>query len=235
MKPVQRFPENQSDYQINASLFEEPRVSDTWRVFRILSEFVDGFETLSTIKRAITVFGSARTKPEDPQYHAAEQIGRMLGDDGYAVITGGGPGIMEAANRGASESSSPSVGVNIELPHEQTPNSYQDVAVDFRYFFVRKVMFVKYALGFVLMPGGFGTLDELFEMLTLIQTRKVKPVPVLLYGRPYWEGLLRWMQTTLLPRGMIDPVDLDICRIVETPEEVRDLFRQWYPGGPSPR
>ncbi len=231
MKPPSRFPENPSEYQINAPLFEEPRVRDTWRVFRILSEFVDGFETLSNIRQAVTIFGSARMKPQDPHYKDAVRIGRLLGDDGYAVLTGGGPGVMEAANRGASESKSPSVGINIELPHEQSSNEFQDIAVDFRYFFVRKVMFVKYALGFILMPGGFGTLDEMFEMLTLIQTRKIKQVPVLLYSRPYWEGLQRWMRTTLVPRGMIDPEDLEICTIVDTPEEVLDVFRKWYPQG----
>ena len=168
-------------------------------------------------------------KPQDPHYDDAMRIGRLLGDEGFAVITGGGPGVMEAANRGASESRSASVGINIELPHEQSPNEFQDISVDFRYFFVRKVMFVKYALGFILMPGGFGTLDEMFEMLTLIQTRKVKQVPVLLYSRPYWEGLQRWMRTTLVPRGMIDAEDLEICTIVDTPEEVLDFFRKWYP------
>jgi uncharacterized protein (TIGR00730 family) len=229
MKPGPRFSEDPSAYQINAPLFEEPRVSDTWRVFRILSEFVEGFETLSTVNRAVTIFGSARMKPQDPHYDDAMRIGRLLGDEGFAVITGGGPGVMEAANRGASESRSASVGINIELPHEQSPNEFQDISVDFRYFFVRKVMFVKYALGFILMPGGFGTLDEMFEMLTLIQTRKVKQVPVLLYSRPYWEGLQRWMRTTLVPRGMIDAEDLEICTIVDTPEEVLDFFRKWYP------
>ncbi len=235
MIPLQRDPDHVDDFRINASLFEEPKVSDTWRVFRILSEFVDGFETLNSVKRGVTIFGSARTIEGDPHYDAAYEIGRLLGDAGFAVITGGGPGIMEAANRGASESPSPSVGVNIELPHEQTANKYQDIAVDFRYFFVRKVMFVKYALGFVLMPGGFGTLDELFEMLTLTQTRKIRPVPVLLYGRPFWEGLLRWMQTTLGPRGLIDPDDLNICQVVDTPEDVREVFNNWYPAGPPLR
>lgn len=220
-------------FQLNISRFRGDRVNDTWRVFRILSEFVDGFEELGSIQRAVTIFGSARTRPEDQEYRDAISVARLLGDDGYAVLTGGGPGIMEAANKGAYESPSPSIGVNIRLPHEQEANPYQDISVDFRYFFVRKVMFVKYALGFVLMPGGFGTLDEFFETITLVQTRKIQTVPIILYGRDFWQGLVEWMQQVLVSQGMISSEDLSLFRIVNTPDEVRDAIRQWYPAGPS--
>src|SRR5919199_4158964 len=172
--------------------------TDPWRALRILSEFVEGFEHLATVGRAISVFGSARTPEGHPEYAAARETGRLLAEAGFAVITGGGPGIMEAANRGARDAGGVSIGCNIELPHEQHANPYLDVEVEFRYFFVRKTMFVKYAEGFVIFPGGFGTLDELFEALTLIQTGKLRNFPVVLFGKRYWRGMLRWLRDAAL-------------------------------------
>src|SRR5262245_35029592 len=193
---------------------------DTWRIFRIMSEFVEGFETLSKIPPAVAVFGSARVLPGSEAYRKAEAIASTLARNGYSVITGGGPGVMEAANKGASDAGSSSVGLNIELPLEQKPNIYTNKLLNFRYFFVRKVMFVKYSIAFVILPGGFGTLDELFEAITLIQTRKIKPFPVILVGRSYWKGLMDWIGDTLLREKMIAVEDLDILRTVDTPEEV---------------
>jgi uncharacterized protein (TIGR00730 family) len=193
---------------------------DTWRIFRIMAEFVEGFEMLGKIPPAIAMFGSARALPGTMAYDAAHAISAMLGKNGYSVITGGGPGVMEAANKGASESGTTSVGLNIELPLEQKPNIFANKLLNFRYFFVRKVMFVKYSIAFVILPGGFGTLDELFEAITLIQTRKIKPFPVILVGRDYWKGLLDWIGQTLLREKMIAIEDLDILKTVDTPEEV---------------
>ena len=194
--------------------------TDPWRALRILSEFVDGFDAMARVGPAITVFGSARTRPDDPLYELARTIGRRLALAGYAVITGGGPGTMEAANRGCQEGGGLSVGCNIELPHEQTLNPYVDLGVDFRYFFARKTMFVKYADGFVILPGGFGTLDELFEALTLIQTGKVRHFPVVLVGSAYWAGLLAWFRETLLAAGAISPGDLDLFTVCDDPDDV---------------
>jgi uncharacterized protein (TIGR00730 family) len=194
--------------------------SDPWRALRILSEFVDGFDALASIGRAVTVFGSARTKPDDPMYELAREIGRKLAEEGFAVITGGGPGAMEAANRGCQEGGGLSVGCNIELPHEQTINPYVDLGVEFRYFFARKTMFVKYADAFVILPGGFGTLDELFEALTLIQTGKVRHFPVVLVGSAYWKGLLDWISDVQVASGAVAPEDLDLLRITDDPAEV---------------
>ncbi len=197
---------------------------DTWRVFRIMAEFVEGFETLSKIPKVVTVFGSARSRPGDADYRRAEEIGRALAKAGHAVITGGGPGDMEAVSKGAFEAGGQTIGVCIELPHEEKPNPYLSRVVSFRYFFVRKVMFVKYTKAFVILPGGFGTLDELFEALTLVQTSKVPPFPVILAGDDeYWEGLLSWLSSSLLRRGMIGPEDLGILRRARTPEEVVSL------------
>jgi len=193
---------------------------DTWRIFRILAEFVEGFEMLAKIPPAVAMFGSARSLPGSPGYEKAQAISALLGKNGYSVITGGGPGVMEAANKGATESGSISVGLNIELPLEQKPNIYANKLLNFRYFFVRKVMFVKYSIAFVILPGGFGTLDELFEAITLIQTRKIKPFPVILVGKEYWKGLLDWIGSTLLREKMIAVEDLDIIKTVDTPEEV---------------
>src|SRR5258708_3701261 len=191
--------------------------TDPWRALRILSEFVEGFDAMAKVGPAITVFGSARTGRDDPVYELARAIGRRLADAGYAVITGGGPGTMEAANRGCREAGGLSVGCNIELPHEQGMNPYVDLGVDFRYFFARKVMFVKYADGFVILPGGFGTLDELFEALTLIQTGKVSHFPVVLYGRSYWGGLIDWLRGTLVASGAVAAADLDLFHVTDDP------------------
>ena len=193
---------------------------DTWRIFRIMAEFVEGFETLARIPPAVAIFGSARMLPGSAHYQQAEAIAAALADHGYSVITGGGPGAMEAANKGASEAGATSVGLNIELPLEQKPNIYANKAVNFRYFFVRKVMFVKYSIAFVILPGGFGTLDELFEAITLIQTRKIKPFPVILVGTDYWKGLLDWIRDVVLREKMIAPEDLENIRIADTAEEV---------------
>jgi hypothetical protein len=194
--------------------------TDPWRALRILSEFVEGFDAMAAVGPAITVFGSARTRPEDPTYELARTIGRRLAEAGFAIITGGGPGTMEAANRGCQEGGGLSVGCNIELPHEQGMNAYVDLGVEFRYFFARKVMFVKYADGFVILPGGFGTLDELFESLTLIQTGKVSHFPVVLVGRAYWAGLVGWMHDSLLAHGAIAANDLDLFHVTDDPDEV---------------
>jgi uncharacterized protein (TIGR00730 family) len=201
---------------------DDPRFvhTDPWRVLRIMGEFVDGFDVLARIGLAVTVFGSARIKPDSPYYAAAREVGRGIAERGFAVITGGGPGIMEAANRGASEADGLSIGCNIELPHEQASNPYANLSIDFRYFFVRKTMFVKYSEAFVVFPGGFGTLDELFESLTLIQTGKVKRFPVVLYGSEYWSGLLDWMRGRLLVEGTISEDDLALLQVVDTIEEV---------------
>jgi uncharacterized protein (TIGR00730 family) len=194
---------------------------DTWRIFRIMAEFVEGFETLSKVEKAVTVFGSARSRPGEPDYRRAEAVGRALAKAGHTVITGGGPGDMEAVSKGALEAGGRTIGVCIELPHEEKPNAYLTQVLSFRYFFVRKVLFVKYSRAFVILPGGFGTLDELFEAMTLVQTRKVPPFPVILAGDDeYWEGLLGWMSSTLLRRGMIGPEDLSILKRARTPEEV---------------
>lgn len=209
---------------------------DGWRVFRIMAEFVDGFETMSRVGKAVSIFGSARTKPDDPYYKAAEKTGRLLAKAGYAVITGGGPGIMEAANRGAQDAGGTSVGLNISLPQEQESNRYVNVAMDFHYFYARKVMFVKYASAFICFPGGFGTLDECFETLTLIQTLKIQAFPVILFGTKYWTGLVEWMRQQLSPR-FIDPEDMDIFRIVDRPRDVVAIVREsrkhgwWHPRG----
>ena len=193
--------------------------TDAWRVFRIMGEFVEGFDTLARLGPAVSVFGSARVLPDSPQYHAAEATAALLARAGFAVITGGGPGIMEAANKGASEAGGESVGCNIELPFEQGMNAYVQVAINFRYFFVRKTMFVKYAEAFVIFPGGFGTMDELFESLTLIQTGKVRDFPVILFGSEYWSGLLGWLKQTMLAEGKVHQEDLDLLIVTDSPEE----------------
>jgi len=194
--------------------------TDPWRVLRIMSEFVDGFGALAAVTKAITVFGSARITEEDPMYEQARMVGVELAQAGYAVITGGGPGIMEAANRGCKEGGGLSIGCNIELPFEQGMNPYVDLGIDFNYFFVRKVMFVKYAEGFVMFPGGYGTMDELFEALTLIQTAKVRHFPLVLFGSSYWAGLIEWLKATVLEEEMISPVDVEIFTVTDDPAEV---------------
>ena len=193
-------------------------VKESWRIFRIISEFVDGFETLSEIYPAVSVFGSARVAETDPVYEMARQVGRHLAEAGFAVITGGGPGVMEAANRGAAEAGGKSVGLSIHLPKEQASNPYANVRIDFRYFFIRKVMFVKYAVAYIILPGGFGTMDELFEALTLIQTSRIKPFPVILLGKDYWKDLISWIKKSMLVKhSMIDPDDMDQFQCIDDP------------------
>lgn len=200
---------------------------ETWRLFRIMAEFVDGFEALMDLGPSVTVFGSARTEPSHPYYRQAVECGRLLANNGFAVITGGGPGIMEAANRGAYEAGGKSIGLNITLPKEQKPNPYQNIELTFRYFFVRKVMFVKYASGFVIFPGGFGTMDEYFESLTLIQTLKIAPFPVICIGHEFWDGLFEWMRRTVDQKHHnIDPGDLDYFRITDDVEEAANIIKQ---------
>ncbi len=198
--------------------------TDPWRVFRIMGEFVEGFDALANLGPAVTIFGSARVKPDHEQYAQARETARLVGEAGFTVITGGGPGIMEAANAGARDAGVMSVGCNIELPFEQHVNPYVDVAINFRYFFVRKTMFVKYAEAFVIFPGGFGTLDELFEALTLIQTDKVRDFPVILFGKAYWQGLLDWIEGTLLAEGKISPDDLKLMVVTDSPEEIARII-----------
>ena len=199
------------------------RETDTWRVLRIMGEFVDGFEELAGLGPAVTIFGSARVARDDEAYAAAVEVGRLLGEAGFAIITGGGPGIMEAGNRGAREGGSTSVGLNIELPFEQHVNPYVDVAVDFRYFFVRKTMLVKYAQAFVIFPGGFGTMDELFEALTLIQTGKIRDFPIVLFGREYWGGLLEWVRSAMIVEGKAAEADLGLLTVTDSPTQARDI------------
>lgn len=207
---------------------EETLSKETWRMFRIVSEFVDGFELMTDIGPAITVFGSARTPATDRYYKQAVSLGRKLAKAGMAVITGGGPGIMEAANRGAFEGKGRSVGLNISLPMEQEPNAFQTESLTFRYFFVRKVMFVKYASGFVIFPGGFGTMDEFFESLTLIQTLKIKPFPVVCIGQDFWDGLVKWIRQTMLDRfGNISPEDMDYFRVTDDVDEAVEILQRY--------
>jgi len=194
--------------------------SDPWRVFRIMGEFVEGFDALAKVGPAVTIFGSARVPPDHPEYQAARETARRLGRAGFSIITGGGPGVMEAANQGAREAGALSIGCNIELPFEQHINPYVDVAINFRYFFVRKTMFVKYAEAFVIFPGGFGTLDELFEALTLVQTGKIRDFPLILVGSDYWRGLLAWVKDTLLKEGKVSVNDLDLMVVTDDFDEV---------------
>jgi len=200
---------------------------DSWRLFRIMAEFVEGFDTLSGVKGpAVSFFGSARTKPDDPYYVLTEQIAAELAKQGYTIITGGGPGIMEAANKGASEAGGNSVGLNINLPFEQEPNIFTNLPLSFKYFFVRKVMFIKYALAFICMPGGFGTLDEAFEALTLIQTKRIKPFPVILVGSDYWSGLLDWIKEKMLPTDKVDNDDMLILNVMDDPAEIVSYIKK---------
>ena len=198
---------------------------ESWRIFRIMAEFVDGIETLSSLEPAVTIFGSARSKPGDKYYEMAADMGSLLAKEGFTVITGGGPGIMEAANKGALGAGGQSVGLNIELPFEQKLNPYTNIHINFRYFFVRKVMFVKYAMSYVIFPGGFGTMDELFESLTLIQTDKMKPFPVILIGSDYWSGLLNWIEDTMLEQDMILPEDTAIFTLVDSPSDAVEIIK----------
>jgi uncharacterized protein (TIGR00730 family) len=207
------------------------KTSDSWQIFKIMSEFVQGFETMSKIGPCVSVFGSARTKPDNKYYKQAEEIGYLLTQSGYGVISGGGPGIMEAANKGASRGEGKSVGLNIELPFEQSSNPYidNDKLINFDYFFVRKVMFVKYAQGFIVLPGGVGTLDELFEAITLIQTLKIGKFPIVLVGKTYWEGLLVWIREVMLAKEQnISIEDLDLINVVDSPVEAVEIINNFY-------
>ena len=208
---------------------------DTWRIFRIMAEFVEGFETLSKVGRAVSFFGSSRLKPEDRYYKIATRIAYLLAKGGYAVITGGGPGVMEAANKGARKAKGKSIGLNIMIPQEQKANKYADLLLEFHYFFCRKVMFLKYAKAFIILPGGFGTMDELFESLNLIQTERVGRFPVILVGSDYWQGLLDWLKAMVLKKGCISTSDLAIFTVVDTPEQVLSTINKFYRRRSKPR
>ena len=216
------------EYAFERALHFDFTITDPWRVLRIMSEFVYGFDALAHVPPCVTIFGSARTSPDDPSYAAAVETARSLAKAGFGIITGGGPGIMEAANKGAQEGGNLSIGCNIELPFEQAPNPYLDISLDFRYFFVRKTMFVKYSNAFIIFPGGFGTMDELFEALTLIQTKKVSNFPVILYGSKYWEGLLNWIRVTMLEEEKVSEDDVSLLRISDDPQEICDIVCDAY-------
>ncbi|MFO7783247.1 MAG: TIGR00730 family Rossman fold protein [Thermodesulfobacteriota bacterium] len=207
-------------------VIDDMTIRDTWRMFHIIAEFVEGFDILPETYPAVTIFGSARTSPDSPAYRATEETARLLVQCGFNVISGGGPGVMEAANKGASEAGGKSVGLHIQLPNEQQPNPFANIRLEYRYFFVRKVMFVKYAVAYVIMPGGFGTLDELFEALTLIQTDRIRSFPVILMDSAYWKGLVDWLKEMLVDRGAVDPEDLDIFTMVDTPQEAVNIIRK---------
>ena len=210
--------------EINDSLLTR----ESWKIFQIMAEFVEGFERLVHIRPSVSIFGSARTIDEHPYYQIAEAIGEKLSNAGYSVVTGGGPGLMEGVNKGAYKGTSTSVGLNIILPNQEITNRYQDISLRFRHFFTRKVMFVKYASAYVILPGGFGTLDEFAEILALIQTSKTRRIPVILVNEPFWRELIRWFKNTLVPEGMIDTADLELFKIVNEPEEVITVINQFY-------
>lgn len=201
---------------------------ESWKIFQIMAEFVEGFERLVHIKPSVSIFGSARTTPDHPHYKLAEEIGEKLSNAGYSVVTGGGPGVMEGANKGAYKGNSVSVGLNIVLPNQEGANEYQDISLRFRHFFTRKVMFVKYAGAYVVLPGGFGTLDEFAELLALIQTGKTRRIPIILVNEPFWRDLVRWFKNTLVPEGMIDEQDLNLFKIVNNPDEVLKAIQHFY-------
>ncbi|MCK7559715.1 TIGR00730 family Rossman fold protein [Chitinophaga sedimenti] len=222
---------NESIMNLKARDWAETRAHSSWQIFKIMAEFVEGFEALAKIGPCISIFGSARTKEGNRYYDAALQIAESLAQEGFGIISGGGPGIMEAANRGAQRANGKSVGLNITLPHEQNPNGYidKDKSINFDYFFVRKVMFAKYSQGFVMMPGGFGTMDEFFEVATLIQTKKMTETPMVLVGKEYWSGLLDWIDTVMMKKeSNIHPEDLNLLKVLDTPEEVVEYFRVFY-------
>lgn len=207
-------------------IVDELTKNDTWRMFNIMAEFVEGFDVMPEVYPAVTIFGSSRSHPNSANYKTAEKVAQLLVENGFNVISGGGPGIMEAANKGAAEAGGKSVGLHIHLPKEQKPNKYANVRLDFKYFFIRKVMFVKYAVAYVIMPGGFGTLDELFESLTLIQTKRIKSFPVILIDSQYWKGLMDWIRGTLLKEKLISESDLDLLSLVDTPEEAVRIIKR---------
>lgn len=210
--------------QINDSMLTR----ESWKIFQIMAEFVEGFERMACVRPSVSIFGSARTSPEHPYYKLTIDIARELSDSGFSVVSGGGPGIMEAANKGAFEGKSPSIGLNIMLPHEQAGNPYQDISLTFRHFFSRKVMFVKYASAYVVLPGGFGTLDELAEILTLVQTKKSRRIPIILVHRPFWEGLLNWFATTMVDEGVINKEDLNLIQIIDEPKQISNAIFEHY-------
>jgi uncharacterized protein (TIGR00730 family) len=231
ISPSEGVPKDQEqvdEHAVERALHFDFTITDPWRVMRITSEFVNGFDALANIPPAVTFFGSARAQPDDPAYITAVETARLLAKAGFGVITGGGPGIMEAANKGAQEGGNLSIGCNIELAFEQAPNQYLDISLDFRYFFVRKTMFVKYSNAFIIFPGGFGTMDELFEALTLIQTKKVSNFPVILYGSTYWDGLLRWIRETMLAEGKVSLDDVALLRISDDPSEICKMVYDAY-------
>ena len=201
---------------------------ESWKIFQIMAEFVEGFERLARIRPSVSIFGSARTTPEHPYYQLTIDIARALSDAGFSVVSGGGPGIMEAANKGAFEGKSPSIGLNIQLPHEQVGNPYQDISLSFRHFFSRKVMFVKYAAAYIVLPGGFGTLDELAEILTLVQTNKTRRIPIILVHEPFWAGLIDWFKTTLVNEGTINAEDMNLIQILDKPKDILDAIFSHY-------
>ncbi len=207
-------------------LIDDLKLGESWRLFKIMGEFVEGVEGLHDLGPAVSIFGSARTRPDDRQYEQAQAIAALFVKNGFGVITGGGGGIMEAANKGAAEAGGTSVGLNIRLPFEQKPNPYATIQMQFNYFFIRKVMFIKYAAAYVVMPGGFGTLDELFEVMTLVQTRRIRPFPIIMVGTEYWGGLLEWIHNQLLAHSLVSPKDMDIIKVLDDPEEIVGTVRQ---------
>jgi len=207
-------------------VIDEMTIKDTWRMFHIMAEFVEGFETLPDVYPAVTIFGSSRAHPNSASYKTTEDMARILVENGFNVISGGGPGVMEAANKGAAEAGGKSVGLHIHLPHEQKANRYANVRLDYKYFFIRKVMFVKYAVAYIIMPGGFGTLDELFEALTLIQTNRIRSFPVVLLNAGYWQGLVEWIKGTVLKERSISESDLEIFTLVDTPTEAMNIIKR---------
>ena len=207
-------------------LVDDFKTGESWRLFKIMGEFVEGVDNLHEVGPAVSIFGSARTGPDDPVYKKAETIAALFVKNNFAVITGGGGGIMEAANKGAAEAGGTSIGLNIVLPFEQEPNEYSNLNLEFNYFFIRKVMFIKYAFAYIIMPGGFGTLDELFEAVTLVQTRRIKPFPIILVGSDYWSGLKDWIKSRLSEKKRISPEDFDILQIVDDPEEVVNIVKK---------
>src|SRR6266498_31032 len=229
ISPSEGVPQEQQrvdEHALERALHFDFTITDPWRVMRIMSEFVNGFDALASIPPCVTIFGSARTLPDDSVYIAAVETARLLAKAGFGIITGGGPGIMEAANKGAQDGGNLSIGCNIELAFEQVPNQYLDISLDFRHFFVRKTMFVKYSTAFVVFPGGFGTMDELFEALTLIQTGKVKNFPVVLFGRAYWQGMAEWLRERVAGEGKIDAKDLELLHVTDDPREALQRIKQ---------
>ncbi len=220
---------------VDSSASKFPVSQEAWRVLGIMSEFIEATQRLAEIRPAVSIFGSARTAPDSPYYQLTETIARLLSDAGFTVISGGGPGIMEAANKGAFHGKSPSVGLNIQLPHEQRSNSYQDISQSFRHFFARKYMFVRFANAYVVMPGGFGTLDELLEALTLIQTGKSQKIPIILVHEPFWRGMIDWFRSALVSEGMISPEDMDLIQVIDKPEDVVGaIFKHYETRGFTP-